>query len=235
MFSLRHLAAAQIPRNIRATQPVRATCEFMYGEAVRESVKLGTKLEEWRSCVDHRYEEYNSALNPKWDDFMEEFVEDFEYAARNIVEQYHELESLDFGLDYEHWYAYIEYAVCRAIEPNKTLTTPFFRTIYPTIMGIKAIINGIPEPNEVPGNELVPIVQSIRTYVQIMNKYLEQYDAKYSYKMCDKLQKSYGKTLSEWQGTIRPTIMMKMEFYRNVCSKMRSIYYFIPNVCMKIS
>ena len=212
MFSLRHLAAAQIPKNTYATQPIRSTCKLMYDEATREKIKLGKEREKSRACVDQSYEKYNAVLNPAWEDFMRNFVDEFEFMASTIVEQYDYLESLELALDHDQWYSYIEYIVCRAIDPIRILNSSTPRTFYPVIIGINTMINQVSEPGSQPSTDLAPIIQEIRRYTQLINKYLEQYDAKYSYTMCKKNQNLYGKILLEWQTIIKPTINIKTNF-----------------------
>jgi hypothetical protein len=204
----------------------------MYDEAIREKNTLTEEYRKYNNELNHKYEKYDEVLNPRWEEFMEMFVYEFQYLAHDIVAQYDELELRELALDHKNWYGYIEYIICRAIGSCKVLPSDN-RQIYPMVMGVESIIKGIKEPVDEPCTELAPIVNCIRRYVLIMNKYLEQYDTRYSYNACVPKQRAYATTLTEWQTIVKPIINMKIEFYKNVCNVVRPVCSFMPSVCIK--
>lgn len=233
MYSLRHLAAQKLPRDTRSSQPIRFVCKNIYVEAKKEVKKLHEERDIKRLVVDELYDEYNDALNPNHHGFLDQYADQFENICMDIHDQYDELETSQPALDHDEWYAYMEFIAsrvaysCRGM-PHKPLH------VYMVAVGIKTMTDAMKPPEGEPCAALAPVIQTIRRVIDLNNKFIEDYDAKYSFEVVEKKQKKYGKALHDWQSTIKPEINRKIEFYESVNAAVRPICSFIPNVCKKI-
>lgn len=233
MYSLRHLAAHKIPRDTHACQPVRFVCKNIYGEVKNETHKLRDEYKEQKSIVDEIYEEYNDVLNLRSGPALEEFLDDFEKCCTDIYIQYDDLEISSPAMDHDEWYAYMEFIASRIAYSCRDMPNAP-NQIYLVVRGVKSILDSMKAPENEPSNVMAPVIRAIRRFIKLVDKFIREYESKYSFEICEKTQRKYGKTLKDWQTKIRPNINRKIEFYESVNAVVRPICSFIPNVCKKI-
>ena len=232
MYSLKHLAAQKLPRDTCACQPVRFVCKNIYGEMKKELKKLQEERKKQGAVVDELYNDYVSAINPDHEDFLDEYADKFENASTGVCTQYNELETSNPPMDHDEWYAYIEFIASRVADACQAMPRrPNYR--YMVAMGIKAMTDAMKAPEGEPCAAMAPVVQTIRRLIDINNKFIKQYDAKYSFEVVEKKQKKYGKALHEWETKVRPDSDGKIDFCKNVIAAVRPICSCRPNICKK--
>lgn len=232
MYSLKHLAAQKLPRDTCACQPVRFVCKNIYGEMKKELKKLQEEFKKQKAIADELYHDYNNALNQNYDEFIEEYVDQFENTSAGVCRQYNELELSESALDHDEWYAYIEFIASRVAQTCQSMPQKS-NYIYMVATGIKTMADAMKAPESEPSAVMSPVVQTIHRLIDLNNKFIKQYDAKYSFEVVEEKQKKYGKALHDWQATIKPEINRKIDFCKNVIAAVRPICSCRPNICKK--
>ena len=215
MYSLKHLAAQKLRRDTCVCQPVLFVCDNIQREMKKELRKLQKEFKKQKATVDELFHDYDNALTPENEDFLDEYADQFGKISTDICAQYDELETSEVAMDNDEWYAYMEFIASRVAQTYHTMPQKHnYR--YMIAMGFKAMVGAMKAPESEPSAVMTPVARSIRVLIDLNNKFIKEYDAKHSFEVVEKKQKKYGKALDEWQAKIRPDITRKIDFYKNV-------------------
>ena len=232
MFPLAHIAATNIPENIKTTPPLRTIAENICWEASKELKKIHENyMTQWREH-DRNYTNYNQVLTTQfnWKE-LHTFIDRHNELTESIIRNYNILEEVDdVGYDSDPWYAYVEFIIHRVVIDADIDRKQCVKRIILWVKGILGVIDTTVAPETEPSHDIAPLKLLVDQFIENIRATNIFYESKVSFTKCIQTQCEYADGIVKWH-KIRTELTKQQTFYETVRRRLTPLYRWIPEIC----